>query len=104
MQSYADSMHSLVRARGGLQNLGFQGKIEQLVRWIDAHHGLVAHVACTYRDASDAPTSLLAHVPPKKCGSFWEDERATKVSSPDVHESCTRCLFLKLFTELLLLS
>lgn len=88
MMKYADSVHSLVRARGGLKGLGFQGRVEQFIRWIEARYGLVAHVACTYRDAPDPPASLLATTPARKYGSFWETHRAAEILSQEVIESC----------------
>jgi hypothetical protein len=88
MTDFADSVYTLVRARGGLKGLGFQGQIEQLIRWLDARYSTVAHVTCTYQDAPDPPASLLVEPPSRKYGSFWESARAAEILSPDVLEPC----------------
>ena len=86
MQEHANIVCSLVRTRGGLRCLGLQGKVEQLVRFVDARHSLIAHTASMYRDAPNPPA--LADMPPKKYGSFWETERSMEIISQDVLDSC----------------
>jgi hypothetical protein len=88
MTGFANNVYTLVRARGGLKGLGFQGQIEQLIRWLDARYSTVAHVECTYQDAPDPPALLLEGPLPQTYGSFWETDRAAEILSEDVLGSC----------------
>jgi hypothetical protein len=88
MLGYANSVHALVRARGGIRQLGMQGIIEQFVRFVDCRHGLQSHTASTYQDAPEPPA--LPQVPARKYGSFWDTEQVVNASilSQDVLEAC----------------
>lgn len=100
MQEYANSMHALVRLRGGLHNLGMQGFVEQFIRFVDARHGLVAHTASEYTDAPEPPA--LQHTPARKYGSFWDKEQVVQASilSQDVVNACRNvCRIIELGEE-----
>ena len=86
MQTYANSVHLLVRARGGLKQLGLQGFVEIFVRWLDARHGSIVHIATVYEDALEPKP--LAQPPPRKYGSFWDGGRTAEILSQDVVNVC----------------
>ena len=88
MTGFAENIHTLVQARGGLKGLGFLGQVEQFIRWLEARYCTLAHVKCKYQDAPDPPASLLRKTPPRTYGSFWETGRAAKILSRDVLEAC----------------
>lgn len=88
MKGLADSVYTLVRARGGLKCLGFQGQIEQLIRFLDARYSAVSHVESAYQDAPDPPASLLEKPPSRMYGLFWVSARGAEILSQDVLESC----------------
>lgn len=88
MKGLADSVYTLVRARGGLKCLGFQGQIEQLIRFLDARYSAVSHVESAYQDAPDPPASLLEKPPSRMYGLFWVSAKGAEILSQDVLESC----------------
>ena len=88
MTGFAENVHTLVQARGGLRGLGFQGRVEQFIRWLEARYCTLAHVRCRYQDAPDPSASLLTRISSRKYGSFWETGKAAKILSRDVLEAC----------------
>lgn len=87
MQQHGRSVHALVLGRGGLQNLGLNGAVAQLVAMVDNLNAIIFGEKTVYPNKIDA--TPLENEPAPLCGAYFRGPRAQQSIDPELIKFCS---------------
>jgi hypothetical protein len=86
MRLHGKSVHALVSRRGGLENLGLNGAVAQLVMMVDHLNAIIFGEKTSYPYKFDTPP--LESEPAAICGAYFTSPRAQRSIDPALSKLC----------------